>query len=133
MDRIREEVVQMPPSLGYCWRTANRNLLCHELLDEFLERKPITLFESGAPCLAVIGQNNKMVWPGRLSKSVLQAVKLLVELSQDIESTGIEDSRVWRDRCRLFSGQLGTTPSGKNIPEQRVDIQLAHQDCHHSP
>ena len=100
------------------------------LLDEIVQAVAVPLLERGALGLAVVGEHDDFVRPGRVAASPVDAAELLVELPQRLERVGPLQPGVVRDLVVAREGRVDGGAAAHHVGEDAEDDQVAHDDAH---
>ena len=102
-------------------------------LDEVGEAVAVPLQEGRALRLAVIGEHDDLVRPGRVLARALDAAELLIELPERLERVGALEARVVRDLVVAREGGVHRGPPLDHVRDHAVHDQVAHEDAHRRP
>ena len=104
--------------------------LLERALDEILQGVAVALLERGALRLAVVGEDDDLVRPGRVPPRALDAPELLVELAQRLEGVGALEPGVVGDLVVAREGRVDGGAPAHHVGQDAEHDQVAHDHAH---
>ena len=94
-------------------------------LDQLVEAVAVALLEGRALRLAVVGEHDELVGPGREPAGPGDAAELLVELAQGLQRVGALEPGVVRDLVVAREGRVDGGTAAHHVGQHAVDDQVA--------